>query len=275
MPPLEDDDGTELLRRTRTSNRSGIRCIPWSASSAPSLDELPLAIEPAAATRCSRPSSCSNGCRSVSTCSREIATPIPASRRCGRPSSGVTTLDETEQQLLRTPSSSSEAADTRPQKRSPEWTPTPCSRSSTRAPWQARRRRWAQVLDARDDPRIRRRATRGFGEAEHVRRRHAEWFLTLAEEAELEPARGVDGVARPLGARARQRPGRTRLLRGRRRRRACPAARGRVLVVLVAAGPPGGGMATNRGRARSRHPPDCDPREGPHRSARSCRRLGR
>ena len=60
-----------------------------------------------------------------------------------------------------------------------------------------RDRRRAAVRDAGDDPRIRRRAARRVGRGRGVRRRHADHFLALAEEAEpnlsgREPAEWLD-----------------------------------------------------------------------------------
>ena len=62
------------------------------------------------------------------------------------------------------------------------------------------------------------------GEADELRRRHAEHFLALAEEAEPHLRGEPQGVARPAGARARQPPRRTRPARGLRREPACLAA---------------------------------------------------
>ena len=108
---------------------------------------------------CSRRRRSSSASRSASTCSRAAATPIPASRRCGRRSSGATSCSTDEEQRLFarlavfaggcTLEAAEEVAERRPRH---------AAVAGRQEPAAPHRR---ALLDARDDPRVRARAARG------------------------------------------------------------------------------------------------------------------
>ena len=81
------------LQRPRPRRRSlpSPRARRSQSSASASTSFRSRSSSPPPARRSSAPSSCSSGSRSVSTCSRASATPIPASRPCERRSSGRTT----------------------------------------------------------------------------------------------------------------------------------------------------------------------------------------
>ena len=104
-------------------------------------------------------------------------------------------------------------------------------------------------------------------EAEELRRRHAEHFLALAEEAE--PNLSVGSHAEWLDRLERDHDNlRAALdwLEASGDERACPAAGGGAVAVLVPERPPGGRPASSRKRAPRRRAPDGGPRQGSQRS---------
>ena len=135
-------------RSSTRSHRCRSRRPSPSSASAPSSSRatrLPSSVavstrsrsrssSPPPARRRSRPRRSWSGSRSGSTCSRVAATPIPASRRCGRPSSGATTSSPTRSSASFGASPSSPAAArSRLPRRSATPISTRCSRSSRRA----------------------------------------------------------------------------------------------------------------------------------------------
>ena len=129
VPPLAEHDGVALfVARARAvdpsfdaerGGRTSSACASTSCRSRSS--------SPPPARALFSPSSCSSGFRSGSTCSRASATPIPASRRCARRSSGRTTCSTEEEQRLfaRLSVFARRLHATRPRRRSPTPTPTP------------------------------------------------------------------------------------------------------------------------------------------------------
>ena len=219
VPPLEPEDGVELFLARARAVDAGLRADDAVAEICARLEHLPLALELAAARVAgrSRPSSSSSGSRSGSTCSRPAAASTRASGRCARRSSGATTCS-TRTSSGSSPGSPSSAAAARSRRprRSATQTSTRSSRSSTRASFASARasasgcwRRSASTPPSGSSSQARR---------DDLRRRHADYFLALAEEAEphltgSEPAQWLDR----LEARARQPPRRPRLARGVRR----------------------------------------------------------
>ena len=92
------------------------------------------------------------------------------------------------------------------------------------------------------------------GEADDLRRRHAQHFVDLAEAAEAELTPRSRRVARPPRRRARQPARRSGLDRRHRRERARAAARDRLAQVLADAGPHHRGPPLARGGDRPRAP---------------------
>lgn len=100
-----------------------------------------------------------------------------------------------------------------------------------------------------------------WGEAQELRRRDAEHFLALTEEAEPH----LPAYQREWVDRLEIEHDTLRLLRSPqvlRRDAACPASCGISVAVLAGEGPPVGRPASPRGRARCRRTPDGGPREG-------------
>ena len=117
---------------------------------------------------------------SGSTCSRAAATPIRASRRCARRSSGATTCSRAdEQRSSRGSPSSPAAARSRRPRRSATPTSTRSSRSSTRASLRAHTgERFWMLETIREFAAERLEAAWRGGRA---RRRHADFFIAFAE----------------------------------------------------------------------------------------------
>ena len=97
MPPLAEPEAVSLF-----CVRSQLEPDEEIAELCRRLDNLPLAVELAAARTARSPRSrSSSDSRSASTCSRAAATPTPASRRCERRSSGrYELLSDDEQRLF-------------------------------------------------------------------------------------------------------------------------------------------------------------------------------
>jgi hypothetical protein len=92
VPPLAESDGEALfVARARAVDPSFAPSEAVAEHACASTSSRSRSSSPRPAPRSSARSSCSSGSRSGSTCSGESATPIPASRRCERPSSGRTT----------------------------------------------------------------------------------------------------------------------------------------------------------------------------------------
>ena len=136
VPPLAESDGEALFTARARAVDPAFASSEAVRELCLRLDELPLALELAAARTAlfSPRAAARRSSRSASTCSRAPATPIPGSRRCARRSSGRTTSSQTTRSASSAGSRSSrEAAPTRLPRRSPRPTRTRCSRCSTRA----------------------------------------------------------------------------------------------------------------------------------------------
>ena len=187
VPPLAESDGVGALHaRARAvdpafapSERSRELCLR--------LDELPLALELAAArTAPLQPRAAARATlRSASTCSRAIATPIPASRPCERRSSGRTTSSQRTSSASSPASPSSPAAaPTRPPRRSPEPTRHPPVAPRQEPAAQARRRSTRATGCSRRSASTPPSKLEESAEAERLARRHLAYYLALAEDVD-------------------------------------------------------------------------------------------
>ena len=163
VPPLAESDGEALFTpRARavdpafTPSEAVARALPAPrrASARARARRRPYgALQPRAAARASSPS--------ASTCSRARATPIPASRRCARRSSGRTTSSHDEEQTpLRPPRRLRRRLRLRGCRGGRRGRPGhPAVAARQEPPAQARLIARPSLLDARDDPRVRTRSS--------------------------------------------------------------------------------------------------------------------
>ena len=214
VPPLAESDGEALFTaRARavdpafTAERGGRRALPPSrraAARARARRRPHGALQPRAAARAAL--------GSVSTCSRATATPIPASRRCARRSSGRTTSCS-----RRRASGSSAALSVFAGgctlrgggggRRAP--TRTRSSRSSTRASSASATRRSGRATGcSRRSASTHTEQLEESGEAERLARRHLAHYAALAEDVDAaQQGRRVRARAARRGARqSPQRP---------------------------------------------------------------------
>ena len=212
MPPLVHEEGVGFFVARARAVEPDFQVDDAVSEICHRLDELPLALELAAARV--------KALSAAQILERLDAAPAAVDRWCQRPARapahpprddrrGATTCSRRGATPLRPPLRlRAAAARSRRPRRSRRPTSTPCSPSSTRASSATRRIATGCSRRSASTPPS---GSRRSGEAEEFRRRHAEHFLALAEEAEPHlRRRSSRGVARSAGEGARQRASRAR-----------------------------------------------------------------